>query len=87
MKAPKNAIVECGDFSWKGRAKNVNDALIGAFCNALPEHPSILVRACVVSGKPKRDKRRGVWQYIAFESALKIAGYTITKTKKGFEIG
>ena len=76
----KEAWVECGDFRWKGRAKDINDAVIGALARKLPRNPSLLLRARVGGHKAKG----GGWYYIAFESALKMAGYTLTKTKEGF---
>lgn len=85
MKPYKNAVVECGDFSWRGRARNIEEAIIGAFSRNqnLPKNPSLLLRARVVGHKAKD----GGWNYIDFESALKIAGYSIRKTKEGFRIG
>lgn len=80
-----NAVVECGDFRWRGYAKGLDNALIAAFCKKVPKNPSLLVRVSV-SGMRNRVKRSGLWHYIAFESALKIAGYSIKKTKNGFSI-
>jgi hypothetical protein len=82
MKSYKNAVVECGDFSWRGKAQNLDDAIIGALAKHLPKNPSLLLRAKVAGHKAKE----GGWHYIAFESALRIAGYGIRKTKEGFVV-
>lgn len=77
MKSYKNAEVLCGDFHWRGRAVDLDDAIIGAFSKRLPRNPSLLLRAHI-EGRP--------WEYIDFKSALRIAGYTTVKTKHGFKI-
>ena len=85
MKGYKNAVVECGDFHWRGRARDFDDAVIGAFADnkRLPKNPSLLLRV-KVGGHKATD---GGWRYIDFEAALKIAGYKVVKTKSGFRIG
>lgn len=73
----KNAIVRCGDFCWRGRASSVDDAIIGALAVDLPINPSILMRVKLAGG---------VWHYISFESALRIAGHKVRKTSVGFTV-
>jgi hypothetical protein len=75
--APREMKVECGDFAWKGSARSLDDAVISAFARSsrLPKNPSLLLRVW-----------DGVWQYIDFIQALKIAGYNVRKTKLGWKI-
>ena len=68
--------VQCGDLKWEGKASSIDAALIAAFAKDLPENPSTLLRVFA----------SGVWQYIDFIAALKLAGYTVKKTHWGFKI-
>lgn len=68
--------VQCGSLKWEGKAECFDEAIIAALAKTLPEEPSILLRV--------HDGWR--WNYINFESALKIAGYKIKKTKNGFMV-
>lgn len=85
MKPYKNAQVECGDFHWRGKARTIKEAIVDALSiNVnLPKNPSLLLRV-IVAGHRASD---GAWHYIGFDSALKLAGYKVIKTKEGFRIG
>jgi len=68
--------VECGDLKWSGKAESFDYAVIAALSKDIPVNPSLLLR--VWDGS--------CWQYIDFLQALKIAGYTVRKTKNGFSV-
>jgi hypothetical protein len=68
--------VECGSLHWQGKSNNVDGAIIAALCDDLPEQPSALLR--VWNGR--------AWQYIEFKAALKIAGYHVRNTERGFTV-
>ena len=84
MSVYKNAVVECGDFNWRGSARTLDEAIIGAFAVSakLPKNPSLLVRAKVAGHR----KSGGGWHYIDFAAALRIAGYKVRKIKEGFKL-
>ena len=69
----KTARVECGSLKWRGKAASADEAIIAALSKRLPEKPSILLRV--------HDGLR--WQYIEFNAAAKIAGYSpVVKVKQ-----
>jgi len=57
--------VQSGSLRWTGTAQSVEHAIIQSLSRKLPERPGELLRV--------HDGLR--WRYLAFESALKIAGY------------
>ena len=69
--------VDCGSLKWRGKSDTADHAIIAALAKKIPEHPALLLRVF--------DGMR--WQYIEFKSALKIAGYTVRNTAKGFTVG
>lgn len=67
--------VQCGSLIWTGKAGSAEEAISASLALRLPEYPAYLLR--VWDGN--------IWQYVDFESALRIAGYTVKKNKHGFK--
>lgn len=71
------ALVQCGTLRWRGLAASENEAIMAALSKRPPKSPGMLLR--VHCGK--------VWKYIDFIQAMRIAGYKMVKTKRGFMVG